>query len=123
MDKAQAIHNFWSSFNIPAYDEFTVPDDAKMPYITYNVSTGPLDGVQNLYASLWYKSYSWEEITHKADEIAKIIGEFGFYSVKIDGGYLFITLPPSFYQRMDDPSDDSIRRIYITVNAEFATAY
>ena len=36
MDKQQAIHGFWSSFGITAYDENSVPDDAELPYITYN---------------------------------------------------------------------------------------
>ena len=37
MNKEQAIHFFWSQFGLPAYDENSVPDDAQMPYITYNV--------------------------------------------------------------------------------------
>jgi hypothetical protein len=43
MDKEQAIQNFWSQFGIPAYDENSVPDDLRYPFITYSVSTDMLD--------------------------------------------------------------------------------
>ena len=70
MNKAQALHNFWSGFGITAYDETTVPDNAPFPYITYAVETDSLDNVVLMNASLWYKSYSWAEIQTKAEEIA-----------------------------------------------------
>lgn len=123
MDKAQAIHQFWNSFGLIAYDENTVPEDAVMPYITYYVSTGALDQVQNLYANLYYKSYSWEEITKKSDEIAKAVAEHGFHSIPLDNGYAMITPGFPFAQRMNDPSDDTVRRMYLRVDAEFLTAY
>lgn len=123
MDKAQAIHQFWSSFGLPAYDENTIPNNAIMPYITYNVSTDALNGILNLYANLWYDSYSWKEITNKADEIAEAIGKNGFYSIKIDNGYLWLTLDSPFAQRMSEPGSDSIRRIFLMINAEFLTSY
>ena len=58
MDKAQAIHDFWSRFSLPVYDENTVDDDAVMPYITYSVATGSLEDIVLLNASLWYRSTS-----------------------------------------------------------------
>ena len=41
MDKAQALHSFWSGFGLTAYDENTVPDGAQLPYITYEVEGDP----------------------------------------------------------------------------------
>ena len=73
MDKAQALHSFWSSFGLPAYDEASVPsgdDTPQFPYITYTVATDALDGSLPLVASLWYKSTSWRDITLKSEEIA-----------------------------------------------------
>ena len=69
MTKGQAIQKFWESFGIPAYDETTVPDDAQLPYITYSVHTGSLGDLCITNASLWYKSYSWKEISEKTEEI------------------------------------------------------
>ena len=123
MDKSQAINNFWSLFQIPAYDENSVPDGSSFPYITYSV---PIDSIGNptvLNGSVWYRSTSWEEISKKTDEIAKLVGEHGFYLVKIDDGYLWITKGTPFAQRMSDESDDMIKRIYINLMIEFLTSY
>lgn len=123
MDKTQALHSFWSSFGLKAYDEQTVPDDAVVPYITYNVATDSLDNVVPLTASLWYRGTEWEDVTKKSDAIAKYIGEHGHVSLPFDGGYLYITKGSPFAQRVTDASDELSRRIYINIMAEFLTAY
>lgn len=124
MDKAQAIQSFWENFGLPAYDEQTVPKDAEMPYITYSVTTDSLDKVVNLSGSVWYRSSRWKEVSQKADEIAQAIGERGFLIKKIDGmGYVWFVKGTPFAQRLSDPDDDMIRRIYINIQAEFLTAY
>lgn len=124
MNKWQAIDSFWNSFGIPAYDENTVAtgeNSPQMPYITYSALTGSVGQSLSLTASLWYKGYSWAEISRKADQIAEAIG-YGFTLVNVDGGYVYITLGQPYAQRMNDPDDDSIRRIYLILNAEFLTA-
>ena len=121
MDKAQAIHSFWSGFGVPAYDQNTVPQNAQMPYITYSVATNAINRLTVLSASLWYHSTSWENITKKTEEIAAEIGS-GYALKKLDNGYLYITQGTPFAQRMSD-EDSSIRRMYIVCNAEFLTAY
>lgn len=122
MNKTQAVQEFWSSFGIPAYDKNTVPDDAVMPYITYEVSTGSMDSVLSWNASLWYRTKSWRDIELKALQIARAIGGMGYYSIKIDEGYLWLTQGTPFAQRVPD-DDDTVRRIYLNVTAEFLTAY
>lgn len=121
MDKAQAIDLFWNSFDLIAYDENTVPDEAVMPYITYSMSSGAMDDILLMSASLWYKSMSWAEITKKSDLIAEDIG-YGGTVKSIDGGYIYITRGTPFAQRMGDPSDQSIRRMLINITVEFLTA-
>ena len=122
MDKSQAIHNFWSGFGLTAYDQFAVPEDAKMPYITYSVSTGAIDNILSVTGSLWYRSTSWREISQKADEIAAEVGGWSERRIyKIDNGYMFINQGSPFAQRMSDPADDMIRRIYINLSVEFLT--
>lgn len=129
MDKAQAIHNFWSSFEIPAYDETDVPtegEDGKpieMPYITYSVTTDSIGGIISMSASLWYYSYSWKDISRKAEEIAERIVNMYPPSIKLDHGRLYLAKGTPFAQRMSDPEDDKIRRIYLNLQAEFLTAY
>lgn len=123
MDKSQAIHNFWSGFGLDAHDENTVPtgeDTPVTPYITYNVITDSFDNMVYLHASLWYRSTSWAAITKKSQQISDYIGDGGV-AIKIDGGYLWIMRGSPFAQRMSDPGDDTMRRIYMNINAEFLT--
>lgn len=124
MDKWQAQHSFWSSFSIPAYDQYTVPDNAQMPYITYEAFSGSLDEVKTVTASIWYRSTSWAAISAKADEIADYIYNME-PATAIDGGRYKVRLPESmpFAQRMDDPSDRDVRRMVLNTEWEFLTAY
>ena len=123
MDKAQALNKFWSSLDIPAYDENTVPDDAQMPYITYQTLTDSIGSVLPMSATLWYgNTYVWDAIQQKAEEIAQRIGQNGYYLEKIDGGYVWLTKGTPFAQRMQS-EQDNVRQIYINVTVEFLTAY
>ena len=123
MDKAQALNKFWSSFDIPAYDENTVPDDAQMPYITYQTLTDSIGSVLPMSATLWYgNTYVWDALQQKAEEIAQRIGQNGYYLEKIDGGYVWLTKGTPFAQRMQS-EQDNVRQIYINVTVEFLTAY
>lgn len=121
MDKGQALHNFWNQF-LPAYDSSSVPDDAEMPYITYGISFDSLDTPVSMSASLWYKSTSWADISQKAEYIGKHIAEFGFTTMRIDNGYIYITQGHPFAQRLED-EDDRIKRIILNIDVEFLTAY
>lgn len=125
MDKWQAQQAFWSGFGLTAYDELTVPDDAVMPYITYEAVGGSIGGKTTVSASLWYRSDSWAEISKKADYIAKTIYEDVRPAIPIDGGFMAIRLPDGIMHsnRMDEPSDRQVRRIRFTVEIEFLTAY
>lgn len=118
-DKWQAIDEFWNSFGLTAYDELSVPDDAVMPYITYSAAVSNFENPVALSASLWYRSTSWGPVSKKSDQISAVIE--GYAIRKIDGGYMFITRGDPFAQRMSDPSDDVIKRIYINIMAEFFT--
>lgn len=119
-DKWEALQQFWETFGIPVYDENTVPNEAEMPYITYEAKTANFDKPLFLSAQIFYYSPSWREISQKADEIAKYIG-YGYRIRKIDGGYLYIQQGSPFAQRMSE-SSDMVRRIVINISAEFFTA-
>jgi hypothetical protein len=123
MTKGQAIQEFWESFGLTAYDETTVPDDAPFPYITYQVHTGSIGDVCIVNTSLWYRSYSWKEISEKTEEISEAIAHMYPPSIKINGGRLYITKGAPFAQRMGDASDDAIRRMLLSINYEFLTEY
>lgn len=120
MDKSQALNTFWNSFGIPAYDEYTVPDGTSMPYITYDTAVDAVGTDIPMTASIWYRDSSWESISKKADEISQRIS-YSFYIIAIDGGYMVVKRNNVFAQRMDDPSDDGVRRIMLSVLIEFLT--
>ena len=119
MDKLQALHRFWSQFNLPAYDENAVPDDAQMPYITYEAAFSSFDeGDVTLSADLWYYSTSLTEISQKAEEISQHLG-FEGQVLKTDTGYIWVKRRSPFAQRLSDDSDPFIRRIYLSVSVEY----
>ena len=123
MDKFQALQSFWSSFNIPAYDENTVPtgdDRPAYPYITYDAAVAEFGYPVAMSASLWYYGTSWSQVTTKLAEIEAAIGRGGQF-VPCDGGAIWIKEATPFAQRMSD-SNDMIRRIYINIAVEFITA-
>ena len=129
MDKAQALHSFWSGFGIPAIDENSAYDEkAKQQlgisdrYIAYEVGTGDIvTGPVALTASIWYRSTSWTDISQKAEAVNAAIG-YGGYRAEIDGGYIWITKGSPFARRLIDEADLSWRRIIFNINAEFLTA-
>lgn len=119
MDKWQAIHNFWSGFNIPAYDELSVPDNAVMPYITYSALTSSFENTVLFTADLWYYSTSWREISLKAEEISVALKNYTLQSIG-SNEYLMLTQGSPFAQRMAD-ENDIVKRIHINVMGEFLT--
>lgn len=123
MDKSQAIHNFWSGFGIPAWDENTVPDQPGERYIAYSVSTGSLDDVLNLSAKIWdTNTNSWEYVEKKAGEIAHAIATMVPPTIQIDNGRLYISEGNPFSQRLPNPGE-GVRGVYVNIQAEFLTAY
>ena len=120
MDSLAALHNFWSSFSIPAYDENTVPDGAPLPRITYNKAVPEPFSNTMLTASIWYRSTSWVDITQKMYEIYRAIGPGG-KKIDFDGGQIWLRRDNSFVTSVPD-EDPAIRRYFLNVVAEFQTA-
>ena len=130
MDRWQAQNEFWSSFTyedeegetvyIEAYDESSVPDDAELPYITYQAQAGPFETILNVTASVWTRSQYWDMADKIADEIESRIKSMG--CPEIDGGrYRVYIGETAFAQNMGDPTDDMIKRKVLNVNFEFMT--
>ena len=118
-NKEAALHTFWNSFSIPAYEENTVPDDAELPYLTYQVSTDSRFQEIPLAVNLYYRSDSWVAINEKANDISEEIQEG--VRLDCDGGWIWIKKGSPFVQNMSDSSDDKIKRKYINISAEYCT--
>ena len=121
MNKAAAIHQFWSGFGLTAYEENTVPSDAVFPYITYQLVTDAFDNDVSMTASLWYRGESWVDINAKEREISAYIG-IGGVIIKRTDGRIWLKKGTPFAQNMGDQSDNLIKRKYLNVTAEFLTA-
>ena len=117
MDKMQVLNEFWNSFEWPAYDQNTVPDNAMLPYITYEAATDDFNNELYLTASLWDRSTSWERVTLKEKEISTDISKGGRMILYSDGA-MWIKMRSPWAQRMSD-EDDGIRRILLSVTIEF----
>lgn len=127
MTKAAALYAFWASFDMPAYEENSVPIaesggvGSEFPYITYEVITDSLGAEVSLSASLWYKTESWVAPNAKADKISAAIGRSG-KRLYCDGGAIWLKRGTPFAQRMGDDSNTAVKRIYLNLTAEFLTA-
>ena len=121
MTKTAALHDFFSSFGLMAYQEYSVPENAEFPYLTYSVVTDSIENNVALTANLWYRSSSWTTCNAKAEEISKYIGNGGRV-VAYDGGAVWLRRGTPFVQSMNDETDDLIRRKYINITAEFLSA-
>lgn len=118
MNKEQTLDRFWNGFGLNAYDENSVPDKTPFPYITYEVSADSFGNVLAQTASLWYRSSSWSEITEKEQQIADFITRGG-RTIAYDDGAMWIQRATPWAQRMNDPSDEMIRRIVLNITIEF----
>ena len=125
MTKASALYNFFSSFGIEAYEEILVPtgnEAPKFPYLTYQLITDSFDNEVLIPVCLWYRSEaSLLALNTKTEEISQRIGRGGVF-LDCDGGKIWIKRGSPFAQTMSDPEDNTIRRKYINITAEFLTA-
>lgn len=131
MTKAAALHNFFSSFGLTAFEESAVPTGENRPaypYLTYNVKTDSFgDYPSAISCDLWYRSTTWTEINAKTEQISQAIGRGGC-TVLCDGGAIWITRGSPFAQNVtgsgfadESRNDDMIRRKYININLQFIT--
>ena len=122
--KAATIYEFWNNFEMPAYEENSVPtgeDAPKFPYITYQLVTDSLGNEVAMTASLWYRGTSWVEANAKTEEISQRIGRKGAV-LDCNGGKVWIKRGTPFAQNMSDESDNLIKRKYLNITAEYLTA-
>ena len=129
MTKAAAIHAFWNSFGLKAFEENYVKDadengnpiEPEMPYITYQLVTDSFDREIAATANIWYRSAGWKSINAKTEEISQTISRGGKI-ISCDGGAIWLKRGQPFAQSMGDESDDLIKRKYLNITAEFMTA-
>lgn len=118
-DTAKALYQFFSSFGLPAYTEYSIPDDAQLPYITYQLIEPDWDDAATFYARVWYRSTSFVEVNAKADEIKAAIGEGK--SLPTDHGAIYLSKGSPFLQYMPFEGDDTLKVVYLLINIHAIT--
>ena len=129
MTKAGAIHQFWNSFGLSAYEEnwvYDIGEDGKpvkpnYPYITYQLVTDDLGNEVQMTASVYYRTEEWVTPNSKVNEISQRFGGRGV-TLNCDGGKIWLKRGTPFAQNMGDDTDNLIKRKYLNITAEFLTA-
>lgn len=110
INAAKGLASFFSGFSIPAYEENSVPDDAQLPYITYQMSVPDWRESADISASVWYGGTSFKDIFEKVDEISDAVGEG--IRIPVDGGslYIFKSLP---FSQVAPTNKDNVKCVYL----------
>ena len=113
---AKTLYEFWNSFGIPAYPEYSVPDEATLPYITYEVKQPNWRGVASYSAIVWYQDTSFESIANTVDAISTAIGEGK--RLVMDDGYLYLFKEDLFVQMQPQSAegDENMKVAYLSMN-------
>lgn len=121
--KAAAFHAWLESASgLTAYASSAVPDDAQMPYATYDWAEGAWgDGEVNVAVSLWLKTES--EAAPNA-VVAKMGRELGLSGrlLPCDGGGMWVKRGAPWAQAVAD-EDGSVKRRYLNLSIEFMTSF
>ena len=108
---AIALYRFFSSFGLPAFPEYSVPNEAQLPYITYQLIEPDWDDGGTFYARVWYRSTSYTAINAKVDQIRAAISEGK--SIPTDGGAVYLNKGTPFVQYMPMEGDDTLKVAYL----------
>ena len=102
-DTAAALYGFFSRFNIPAYVEQTVPDNAALPYITYELREPEAGQNTSLKVRVWYEGTGFAAVVDKVDEIKRALGRGA--SLHVDNGAVWLWPDTNFcqFQPQDEP--------------------
>lgn len=118
-NKYQALHNFYSSFGVSAYEENSVPETAKLPYITYEVITSEFDG-ENIALScqIYDKSNSLTRLNQLTEQLSERLR--GGCKLICDDGYIMLYRGEPFAQT-HPTGDKTVKAKYINITADYIT--
>ena len=119
--KAAALHEFFSSFGLPAYPVSSVPEDTVFPWLTYELITSAWEeGEVGIVVNLWYYTESEATPNAKAEEISRAIG-LGGTTLPCDDGLIWVKRGSPWCQSLRDDTDPLIKRRYLNISAEYMT--
>lgn len=110
-DIMAALYMFWSQFGVPAYLRDCVPDDAVLPYITYEAAKSNSLNSSIITAFNWHnrEPAGNKDRSELADKIANAILVSGVRLNLENGGFVVIQRNPvDFQTTYQDPSDTDV---------------
>ena len=120
MTKGAALQSFFDSI-MTSYAASSVPDDATLPYLTYELITSAWDGGEvGLTVNMWFRTTSEKEPNAAVDKLSKAIGLGGVF-LHCDDGVIWLKRGSPLAQSLTDETDKTIKRRYINVTAEYLT--
>ena len=114
-----ALYTFFSGFGLDAYPENTVPDEAQLPYITYQIAVPEWENPVSLYARVWYRSASFAGISAKVGEIDNAIGPGAV--IPFEDGAIWIYKGTPFAQYMPMDGDPNLKCMYLNMSIQAIT--
>ena len=120
MTKGAALQSFFGGI-MTAYAASAVPDDATLPYLTYDLITSAWgSGEVGLTVNMWFRTTSEKEPNAAVDKLSKAIG-LGGVQLQCDDGIIWLKRGSPWAQSLTDETDKTIKRRYINVTAEYLT--
>lgn len=120
--KAAALQSWLERFGLPVYAAQAVPEDAELPYMTYDFVSGAWgDGEQALTVNTWRRTTSEAKANADVDAIAEVLG-LGGEIVPCKGGGFWIKRGEPFAQAADSDAQ-GVKRRYINLVIEYLTTY
>ena len=120
MTKGDALQSFFNSI-MPSYAESSVPDNATLPYLTYELITSSWNGGEvGLTVNMWFRTTSEKEPNAAVDKLSNAIG-LGGVQLPCDDGVIWLKRGSPWAQSLTDETDKTIKRRYINVTAEYLT--
>lgn len=120
MTKGAALQSFFDSI-MTSYAASSVPENATLPYLTYELITSAWDGGEvGLTVNMWFRTTSEKEPNAAVDKLSKAIGLGGVF-LHCDDGVIWLKRGSPWAQSLTDETDKTIKRRYINVTAEYLT--
>lgn len=117
MTKGAALQQFFGQF-MTAYASNAVPDDAVLPYLTYDAVMDTWANSVSITVNMWFHTTSEAVPNAKAQELLTALTQ-GDPTLPCDDGIIWLKPGSPFSQSLADDTDKNIKRRYINVTAEF----
>lgn len=119
MDKQQALYHFWhEATGLEAYEENRIPDNAALPYVTYQTLIGSLDEPVFPIGHIWCdKRTSFTALDGYLARLEAYLPRFKGKTIPIDEGVMYVTRGTPFAQRESD--DTGAIGYLINLSVEF----